>query len=78
MARTSRTVDRWRVADEGTVSFTHDRELPWLLPEMAPTHRPVQVLTMSVVAVHRGGCERLWRPAVFWPARGSFAIVRRR
>ena len=28
----SRTVDRWRLVDETTVSFTHDRVLPWLLP----------------------------------------------
>jgi carboxymethylenebutenolidase len=29
-ARLSRTVDRFRVVDEERVSFTHDRELPWL------------------------------------------------
>ena len=32
LRRISRTVDRWRLVDETTVSFTHDRELPWLLP----------------------------------------------
>jgi len=51
--RTSRTVDRWRVAEEGTVAFTHDRELPWLLPGTEPSRRRAQVLTVSVVTVHR-------------------------
>ncbi len=49
--RISRTVDRWRVAEEATVEFTHDRELPWLLPGVAPTHRRASVLAISVVSV---------------------------
>lgn len=73
VARTSRTVDRWRVADEGTVSFTHDRELPWLLPEVAPTHRPVQVLTMSVVAVHQG---RVTSHRTLWDLAGLVGQLR--
>jgi carboxymethylenebutenolidase len=51
--RLSRTVDRWHVAEESLVSFTHDRELPWLLPGRAPTHRPAEVLAVSVVTVMR-------------------------
>lgn len=51
--RASRTVDRWRVADEVHVSFTHDRELPWLLPGVAPTGRHAQVLALSVVSVRQ-------------------------
>ena len=52
--RISRTVDRWRVADETTVEFTHDRPMPWLLPGVEPTFRRVEVLAVSVVAVARG------------------------
>ena len=51
--RTSRTVDRWRVADELLVTFTHDRVLPWLLPEMPATGRRVAVTVMSVTVVRR-------------------------
>lgn len=51
--RISRTGDRWRVAQEDIVSFTHDLELPWLLPGIAPTHRRAEVLAMSVVTVQR-------------------------
>lgn len=47
--RISRTVDKFRVVEEATVAFTHDRELPWLLPGAAPTGRRAEVLTISVV-----------------------------
>ncbi len=52
--RLSSTGDRWRVAQEDLVSFTHDRELPWLLPGVPATHRRVEnVLAISVVAIER-------------------------
>jgi len=51
--RVSRTTDRWRAVEESAVSFTHDRELPWLLPGVAATGRAVEVLAVSVVAVRR-------------------------
>ena len=53
VARISRTVDRFRLVDEATVSFTHDRELPWLLPGIAPTYRRAEVLAITVVAFER-------------------------
>jgi carboxymethylenebutenolidase len=49
----SRTVDRFRLVDETTVSFTHDRELPWLLPGIGPTHRRAEVLAITVVGFER-------------------------
>ena len=52
--RVSRTVDKFRLVEETVVAFTHDRELPWLLPGVAPTHRRAEVLAISVVTVrHR-------------------------
>jgi carboxymethylenebutenolidase len=53
LTRISRTVDRFRLVDETTVSFTHDRELPWLLPGIGPTHRRAEVLAITVVAFER-------------------------
>jgi carboxymethylenebutenolidase len=61
--RLSRTVDRWRVAQEEMVSFTHDTELPWLLPGVAPTHRRAEILAVSVVTIERSlvaSCRTLW------------------
>src|SRR6202042_2166747 len=51
--RISRTGDRWRLAQEDMASFTHDLELPWLLPGVAPTHRRAEVLAISVITVQR-------------------------
>jgi carboxymethylenebutenolidase len=33
----SRTATVDRVVDEMTISFTHDAEIPWVLPGVAPT-----------------------------------------
>jgi carboxymethylenebutenolidase len=53
LSRISRTVDRWRLVEETTVSFTHDRELPWLLPGVEPTFRRAEVLAIAVAGFHR-------------------------
>ncbi|WP_181780876.1 nuclear transport factor 2 family protein [Pseudonocardia pini] len=52
--RVSRTVDTRRLVDELRWTFTHDRELPWLLPGTPPSGRSVRVLAVSVVAVRNG------------------------
>jgi carboxymethylenebutenolidase len=54
LTRTSRTVDRFHLVDETTVSFTHDRELPWLLPGVGPTHRRAEVQAVAIVGFERG------------------------
>jgi carboxymethylenebutenolidase len=61
--RISRTVDRFRLVDETTVAFTHDRELPWLLPGISPTHRRAEVLTVAIVSYQRG---RIRSVRVLW------------
>jgi carboxymethylenebutenolidase len=63
VARISRTVDRFRLVDELTVSFTHDQELPWLLPGVAPTSRRAEVLAIAVVAFER---KRIRSVRVLW------------
>ncbi|PVZ14178.1 ester cyclase [Actinomycetospora cinnamomea] len=65
--RVSRTGDRWRVVDEDLVTFTHDRELPWLLPGIAPTGLRVEVLAISVVTVRR---QRITQHRTLWDHHG--------
>jgi carboxymethylenebutenolidase len=48
--RLSRVADVRKLVDEQAVAFTHDRELPWLLPGVAPTDRRVEVLAISVIS----------------------------
>ena len=63
LARISRTVDRFRLVDEMTVSFTHDRELPWLLPGVSPVFRRAEVLAIAGVAFER---RRVRSVRVLW------------
>jgi carboxymethylenebutenolidase len=59
LSRISRTVDRWRLVDETTVSFTHDRELPGV----EPTLRRAEVLAIAVVGFDR---TRIRSQRILW------------
>lgn len=50
LVRVSKTSDQRRVAHEMTVRFTHDRELPWLLPGVGPTNRDVETSAVTVAS----------------------------
>lgn len=45
----SRTTGRDRIVDEMLVTFTHDSHVPWILPGVDPTGRPVGVAVIAVV-----------------------------
>jgi carboxymethylenebutenolidase len=45
----SRTVSEDRVIDEFVLEFTHDAEVPFMLPGIAPTGRKVRVPTVVVM-----------------------------
>ena len=63
LSRISRTVDRWRLVEETTVAFTHDRQRPWRLPGVEPTGRRAEVLAIAVVGFDR---ERIRSQRVLW------------
>ena len=46
----SRTLGHNRIVDEMLVSFTHDIEVPWILPGVAPTGRPVSIAVIGIVS----------------------------
>jgi carboxymethylenebutenolidase len=50
----SRTVGQGRVIDELIVSFTHDREMPAMLPGVAPTGRKVTLAHVVVMGIVDG------------------------
>jgi carboxymethylenebutenolidase len=45
----ARTVSADRVIDEFILEFTHDREVPFMLPGIAPTGRRVRIPTVVVM-----------------------------
>src|SRR5262245_43755413 len=50
----SRTVGDERVVDEMLFSFTHDIEMPFMLPGIAPTGRRVEIPLVAIVAFRDG------------------------
>lgn len=68
--RISRTTDRFRVVDETAVTFTHDRELPWLLPRVPPSHRHAEVLVITLVTVRQA---RIVAHRAMWDHAGLLA-----
>lgn len=57
-----RTVGQGRVIDELIFAFTHDIEMDWMLPGIAPTGRKVQVPLVVVVQIREDKiqCERIY------------------
>ena len=58
----SLTVGDDQIAEEVILTFTHDREMPWILPGVAPTRRRVEIPQLAVVAVRDGKIahEHIW------------------
>ena len=58
----NRVVGDTQLVDELHSTFTHDRPMPWLLPNVAPTHRKIS-MDIVVVVQFRGdklACERIY------------------
>lgn len=58
-----RTVGQGRVVDEMIFAFTHDIEMDWMLPGIAPTGRRVQVPLVVVVQIDEG---RVQSERIYW------------
>ncbi len=50
----SRTIGQGRVIDEFVLSFTHDREMPAMLPGVVPTGRKVELPHVVVMGIENG------------------------
>ncbi len=59
----SRTVGATQVVDEMLFCFTHTTEIPWMLPGIAPTGKPVRVPLIAVVKF-RG--DKLYHEHIYW------------
>jgi len=59
----SRTIGTDRVVDEVLFCFTHDVEIPWMLPGVKPTGRYVEVPLVAIVAF-RG--DKLYHEHIYW------------
>ena len=50
----SRTISDTRLIDEIVLKFTHTTVIDWMLPDIAPTGKPVLVPTVVIVGVENG------------------------
>jgi carboxymethylenebutenolidase len=59
----ARTVGDTRIVDEVNFKFTHTVELPWILPGVKPTGKPVEV---AIVAVVEFDGEKIAAERIYW------------
>jgi carboxymethylenebutenolidase len=59
----SRTVGENQLVDEMVISFTHTIEMPWILPNVKPTGRYVEVPLVAIVAFRDG---KLAHENIYW------------
>lgn len=59
----SRTIGADRVVDEMLFCFTHDIEIDWMLPGIAPTGRYVEI---PLVAIVRFRGDKLYNEHIYW------------
>lgn len=59
----SRTVGASQIVDEFVMTFTHDSEIDWLVPGIAPTGRKVEIPMLGVVKF-RG--PKLYHEHIYW------------
>nr|WP_067298856.1 dienelactone hydrolase family protein [Marinobacterium profundum] len=59
----SRTIGATQIVDEVLFSFTHDREIDWLLPGIAPTGKRVEIPLVAIVKF-RG--DKLYHEHIYW------------
>ena len=59
----SRTVGENQLVDEMIFSFTHTEEMPWMLPGVAATNRPVRIPLVVIVKFRDG---KLAHEHIYW------------
>ena len=64
--------DAARVVDEMLFSFTHDIEMPWMLPGLAPTGRRVEIPLVAIVAFRDGKVES---EHIYWDQASVLAQI---
>ena len=59
----SRTIGGERLVEEMIISFTHDIEIDWMLPGIAPTGKRVECATVAIIQFRDG---KLYNEHIYW------------
>lgn len=68
----SRTIGADRVVDEMIFCFTHDREIDWMLPGVAPTGKRVEIPLVAIVCF-RG--DKIYHEHIYWDQASVLAQI---
>ncbi len=68
----SRTIGADRLVDEMLFCFTHDREIDWMLPGIAPTGKSVRIPLVAIVNF-RG--DKLYHEHIYWDQASVLAQI---
>jgi carboxymethylenebutenolidase len=67
-----RTIGDSSIVDELVHSFTHDIEMPWILPGVRPTHKKVEVAIVVVVEFEGG---KVQGERIYWDQASVLAQI---
>lgn len=59
----SRTIGTDRVVDEMYTTFQHTQEIPWMLPNVKPTNKRVEIAIVIICCI-RGG--KVYKEHIYW------------
>jgi carboxymethylenebutenolidase len=63
MTPVSRTVGENQIVDELVISFTHTTKIEWMLPDIEPTGKPVEVAFAVIVGIKNG---KISHEHIYW------------
>lgn len=72
MTNVSRTIGEDQVVDELFISFTHTTVIDWLLPGVAPTGKPVEMVVAVVVGFKD---DRISHEHIYWDQAGVLVQI---
>ena len=72
MINVSQTVGEDQIVDEGVIKFTHTTVIDWMLPNVAPTNKKVEIGVVVVVKFENG---KIAHEHIYWDQASVLAQV---
>lgn len=72
MEQLSQTVGNQQIVDELAISFTHDQIIDWLLPNVQPTGKFVEIIVIVIVGINNG---KITHEHIYWDQASVLAQI---
>lgn len=63
IVKISSTIDNHQIVDEMVISFTHTVAIDWLLPDVPPTGKPVELAVVAIVGIKD---DKITHEHIYW------------